>query len=424
MKKIVLFIISVIFSLNISFSQSTNGPTVDSAAPLLFIKEALNEKYNSTVFKNKVVVIDFWATWCAPCIAGFSHYNNIITKYSNNNEIVFTSISDEKKEKVSTFFTRTKKELKAKNLLDDSSKTFNAFNVNSIPLTVIIDKKNKVIWSGISTELTTGIIDSVMHNIPLSKKSSINEIPYENNSQAISVNNNADFQLLIYKSKDSSKESNSSIGTSTKNGDYNIFILQRGELLNTIGLLTNINSNARLIVNNKEKSAFKVNIFFKTPTIVDSSLINLYVPGKANTNLILTSLSKSYNFNLQVKDKITQGYELVCIDSNKLKKFESLNSKKNVLKEDIYGVIHSSTSDETNGFVEIVNKNIYQIASFLEDFIKSPIKNSVSEKFSDEFYDFTLNVTSIENINKQLLNYGLQLNPITTSFKMCYVNFQ
>lgn len=424
MKKIILFIISVIFSLNISFSQSTNGPTVDSAAPLLFIKEALSEKYNSTVFKNKVVVIDFWATWCAPCIAGFSHYNNIITKYSNNNEIVFTSISDEKKEKVSTFFTRTKKELKAKNLLDDSSKTFNAFNVNSIPLTVIIDKKNKVIWSGISTELTTGIIDSVMHNIPLSKKSSINEIPYENNSQAISVNNNADFQLLIYKSKDSSKESNSSIGTSTKNGDYNIFILQRGELLNTIGLLTNINSNARLIVNNKEKSAFKVNIFFKAPTIVDSSLINLYVPGKANTNLILTSLSKSYNFNLQVKDKITQGYELVCIDSNKLKKFESLNSKKNVLKEDIYGVIHSSTSDETNGFVEIVNKNIYQIASFLEDFIKSPIKNSVSEKFSDEFYDFTLNVTSIENINKQLSNYGLQLNPITTSFKMCYVNFQ
>lgn len=57
------------------------------------VLEGIIEKY-----KGKVVVFDFWATWCGPCIEAFEYASEVKAKYANNEEVVFLYVTDESSE--------------------------------------------------------------------------------------------------------------------------------------------------------------------------------------------------------------------------------------------------------------------------------------------------------------------------------------
>jgi thiol-disulfide isomerase/thioredoxin len=44
-------------------------------------------------FKNKVILIDVWASWCGPCISSFPKWNSMVEKHSADDRIEFLSVS-------------------------------------------------------------------------------------------------------------------------------------------------------------------------------------------------------------------------------------------------------------------------------------------------------------------------------------------
>jgi thiol-disulfide isomerase/thioredoxin len=79
MKKIVI-IISCIFLL-MSFKNDVNK-----------FDDLINE------FEGKVIYVDIWATWCAPCVKSIPYTKKVKEKYKNKNvEVVFLSIDGDKK---------------------------------------------------------------------------------------------------------------------------------------------------------------------------------------------------------------------------------------------------------------------------------------------------------------------------------------
>jgi len=99
------------------------------------IKVSLND------YKSNIVIINFWATWCAPCKEEMPHLNQLKAKSKFKDiEIIPINIADEELKKSKDFF----KELNIKNLnifYGPSIELAKQFNLRGIPTTIIIDKE-------------------------------------------------------------------------------------------------------------------------------------------------------------------------------------------------------------------------------------------------------------------------------------------
>lgn len=92
--------------------------------------------------KGKVVVIDFWATWCPPCRASLPHLNKLYDAQKEKGVQVFALDEQEDKGDVETFVKDTK--LTVPVLLDSEGKVGAQYGVTGIPQTVVIGKDGKV----------------------------------------------------------------------------------------------------------------------------------------------------------------------------------------------------------------------------------------------------------------------------------------
>ena len=99
------------------------------------------EKVNLDDYNSKLVIVNFWATWCAPCKKEMPHLNRLKAKnVFKDIEIIPINIADEKLEKSIKFF----EDLNINNLeifYGSSIDLAREFKLRGIPTTIFIDKE-------------------------------------------------------------------------------------------------------------------------------------------------------------------------------------------------------------------------------------------------------------------------------------------
>ena len=102
-----------------------------------------NETINLNKFENSLIVINFWATWCAPCIEEMPSLNRLqVNPIFNNLKILPINVGRDNVQKSKNFF----KKLEINNLeiyFDKDVELANKFLLRGLPTTVFINKKGE-----------------------------------------------------------------------------------------------------------------------------------------------------------------------------------------------------------------------------------------------------------------------------------------
>lgn len=130
-----------LFQPNLEKIEKTNQPT--SEANYVFeMVDADGKAVNMEDLKGKVVFMNFWATWCPPCIAEMPSIQTLYDKVKDDKDIVILTVEVEgKRDKVAKFMERKKLSLPV--VYPNSSIPTEFFN-GSLPTTVILDKKGNI----------------------------------------------------------------------------------------------------------------------------------------------------------------------------------------------------------------------------------------------------------------------------------------
>ncbi len=114
--------------------------------PIAFdVKGTKGERISPAAFRGKVLLIDFWATWCGPCIAEMPNVKNVYSKYHGKGfEIVGISL-DQSRDKLDKYVAT--QGIAWPQYFD--GKFWNndiavRYGITSIPATILVDKKGKI----------------------------------------------------------------------------------------------------------------------------------------------------------------------------------------------------------------------------------------------------------------------------------------
>ncbi len=96
--------------------------------------------FNFKQAEDKVVFINFWATWCPPCIAEMPSIDDLYADYKD--EVIFLLVSNEKRETIKSFKAKNNYNFEFYQSVSNAPKQF---QTSSIPQTYVIDKHGKIV---------------------------------------------------------------------------------------------------------------------------------------------------------------------------------------------------------------------------------------------------------------------------------------
>ncbi len=147
-------------------NNSAPHPLLGKPAPVFTTKTPAGDEVKVLYDSEEVLVLDFWATWCAPCVESLPEMSQLAESYKDRGVRFFAINVSEEIPAIESFLKERKLSLPV--LLDPQGEIAGAFSASAIPLTVLIGKSGRVeaVHVGFdpqeSAEILAGEIDTLL----------------------------------------------------------------------------------------------------------------------------------------------------------------------------------------------------------------------------------------------------------------------
>jgi thiol-disulfide isomerase/thioredoxin len=135
-----------IFVLPLLIAPPARAAWINDTAPDFTLQDMTGNSVSLPALKGKVVLIDFWATWCQPCKKEFPALNRLADNYKDADIVILAINLDKKKENAAEFLQRLGLTL-SKNmvvLLDPQSAVVSSYAARAMPTSYIVDKAGMI----------------------------------------------------------------------------------------------------------------------------------------------------------------------------------------------------------------------------------------------------------------------------------------
>ena len=113
-------------------------------APALSLRDAEGREVNIGALKGRIVIVNFWATWCAPCVAEMPSLQALAKRLGSTKTTVLGVNYHESAQKIREFQERVPVQFAL--LRDPWQTTSAAWKVSTLPTTFIVDANGLVLY--------------------------------------------------------------------------------------------------------------------------------------------------------------------------------------------------------------------------------------------------------------------------------------
>ncbi len=123
---------------------------VGAAAPDFPATDAAGKAVKISDYRGKVVILDFWATWCGPCIASMPHTQEVAAHYKDQGVVVLASCTSDTRAKFDAWVKRNQAQFPDILFSHDPEErganraSHKLYGVSGIPQQFIIDREGKI----------------------------------------------------------------------------------------------------------------------------------------------------------------------------------------------------------------------------------------------------------------------------------------
>ena len=124
-------------------AEPGNSETNTQKAPAFTLQDVNGKKVSLSDFKGKVVIVDFWATWCPPCRRSIPDLIDLQKKYKNKIAVIGISVDMDTRSDVAPFVKQNKINYKILYATQDVVQAYG--NIDAIPTSFIIDQHGNIV---------------------------------------------------------------------------------------------------------------------------------------------------------------------------------------------------------------------------------------------------------------------------------------
>lgn len=353
----------------IIINQIANGQKrleIGMTAPQIKFISSFPTKYQ--IPKDKPILINFWATWCGPCIAGLLETNDLIDEYSDR--IEFIAMTDPTSRKVDQFVHS--KEFMYHFLFDSTGQTFNDYFVKSIPKVFLIDRSGIIQWVGNSSNVSRKLLDEFLLNNTIVKNTNSYE-SYDNSKYQAARDSviNHDIKLIINEKEILNPEFSYSTNFKSDFFKFNSFYQP---IKRTIYNLNSGQEN-RTIFRNCDNSIIgkRISITYETTNVnVEKEKLKL-----------INFIGNQYGFKAEIEYIDTTVWVLSVINNNLLQKNLSISIGKT---EELTGGIYLGHDKDGNS-LKLINASVKILCEYLENEFGFFCKTTYEDNAGYDFFN-------------------------------------